>query len=252
MPTQDLPRDFGRYLQACRLAKHISLEAVAQQTKIPMASLRMIEDEDVAHLPAPPFVKGFLRAYAATVGADAAEAMRRYAACCGGAEQSRRSQTLSRPRQGFWLRLLVACALVAAVIAATLAAALGMQHRKTTGNAAHGHAAGQAPAKNLPARQHVSPAVPAESSAAKQEAAPPERESLILEIAALEPTHVKVIVDEQKAQEFALKQEDKVTLKARARFSLLIGNAVGVQLTLNGRSVPVPGKRGQIVTVQLP
>jgi hypothetical protein len=49
-----------------------------------------------------------------------------------------------------------------------------------------------------------------------------------------------------------LKPGEKISLSAESRFNLLIGNAGGVRLNLNGKPVPVPGKSGQVVNVTLP
>ena len=61
---------FGRYLQAIRLEKKISLEQVSQQTRIGLGNLLLLEQEDHEQLPAEVYVKGFLRSYAKAVGAD--------------------------------------------------------------------------------------------------------------------------------------------------------------------------------------
>ena len=75
---------------------------------------------------------------------------------------------------------------------------------------------------------------------------------MTLKLAAVEPTWLKIITDDQVPREYSMDVGDTLTLEARNRFSLLIGNATGVQLTLNGNPVPVPGKSGQVVTLQLP
>jgi hypothetical protein len=41
-------------------------------------------------------------------------------------------------------------------------------------------------------------------------------------------------------------------MKATSLFNLLIGNAGGVELKLNGQPVEVFGKSGQVVNIQLP
>ena len=69
---------FGRYLQAIRLEKKISLEQVAAQTRVGLELLLLVEQEDYDQLPAEVYVKGFLRSYAAAIGADGDEAIRRY------------------------------------------------------------------------------------------------------------------------------------------------------------------------------
>ena len=71
---------FGYYLQSIRLEKNITLEAVAEETRIAMSNLTSIEKEDVESLPDPVFVKGFLRSYAQAIGADGDDAVRLYEA----------------------------------------------------------------------------------------------------------------------------------------------------------------------------
>ena len=78
MENEEKSPEFGRYLRTHRRSKGISLEVVSQKTKITMASLRHLEDEELDKLPAPAFVKGFIHAYAEVVGVDAQEAVRRY------------------------------------------------------------------------------------------------------------------------------------------------------------------------------
>ena len=75
---------------------------------------------------------------------------------------------------------------------------------------------------------------------------------MVLKVVALEPTWLKIIADDQVAQEYSLDVGDTLSLGAQIQFSLLIGNAAGVQLTLDGKPVTVPGKSGQVVTLQLP
>jgi len=72
--------DFGHYLRAQRRSRKMDMETVAQRTKIRVALLQQIENEDFSALPEPVFTKGFIRSYAEAVGADGQEAVRRYEA----------------------------------------------------------------------------------------------------------------------------------------------------------------------------
>lgn len=75
---------------------------------------------------------------------------------------------------------------------------------------------------------------------------------LNLKINAVGRTWLKVIADGQPSKAFSLDIGDQLTLKARKRFNLLLGNAAGVTLTLDGRPVPLRGRKDQAVTLQLP
>jgi len=49
-----------------------------------------------------------------------------------------------------------------------------------------------------------------------------------------------------------LKSGDKIALNAKSHYNILIGNAGGVQLNLNGQPVQIPGRMGQVVNLTLP
>jgi len=94
---------------------------------------------------------------------------------------------------------------------------------------------------------------PASAQEATQEnAAESEAARYKLEIVCDEDTWLKVIVDNAPAEEYFLKPGDKLQLAAKSTYNLLIGNAGGVSLQLDGQPVPVPGKSGEVVTLQLP
>ena len=69
---------FGRYLQAIRLQRNITLEKVSEETRIGLGTLKSIEQEALDDLPAEVFLKGFLRSYSKFIDADGDEVIRRY------------------------------------------------------------------------------------------------------------------------------------------------------------------------------
>src|SRR5678815_5322454 len=68
----------GTYLRGLRSAKDISLDEVTRVTRVGRAHLEALEAEDLGSLPAPVFVKGFIRAYCEFLQTDPAEALSRY------------------------------------------------------------------------------------------------------------------------------------------------------------------------------
>jgi len=66
----------GNRLREARIERSLSLEDVANVTRIPRQSLEHLEENRLDKLPAPVFVRGFIRAYARTVGLEAAEIVR--------------------------------------------------------------------------------------------------------------------------------------------------------------------------------
>jgi cytoskeleton protein RodZ len=66
----------GNKLRDAREARGLSLDDVAHVTRIPRSSLALIEEGRFDRLPAPVFVRGFLKSYARAVGLDPALVVR--------------------------------------------------------------------------------------------------------------------------------------------------------------------------------
>lgn len=267
---------FGLFLQSARIENKISIEALAAETRIRVEVLRRLEAEEHDHLPDEVFVKGFIRTYAAAVGADAEEALERYRSSRAMRNVGRVGATTRSPQpKRFWL------VTVSAVGAVLLMAGLTLYGYSRL-SAPHGEDAAvkpppqeappppeaevppapkaetaSTPAAEAPASAKAAPAAlaPETSAAVAEPVSPPTPSSpkqFQLDIKAIEDTWLKVIIDDQKAEEIMLKSGDTKQIEARNHFNLLIGNAAGVELQLNGSPVEVSGKSGQVVNIQLP
>lgn len=73
----EVDEHFGAFLRRAREARGMTIADVAQRTRIQEHQLRPLEESRLDALPAEVFVRGFVRAHARAVGADADEAMRR-------------------------------------------------------------------------------------------------------------------------------------------------------------------------------
>ena len=73
-----------------------------------------------------------------------------------------------------------------------------------------------------------------------------------LTIDTIEETWLKIIVDDQQSKQYRLNPGDHIELEGSRNFNLLIGNAGGIRLGLNGKAVALSGKSGQVVNIQLP
>lgn len=71
-------RDVGAWLRASRERRGLSLERVSHATRIPRESLRRIEEERWAELPADAYVRGFLKAFARALDLDPGEVLAAY------------------------------------------------------------------------------------------------------------------------------------------------------------------------------
>jgi len=264
---------FGQYLRDHRLAKDISLEVISARTRIGMNNLLALEREDHQQLPAVVFVVGYLKAYAQAIGAEPGEAVRRYHASRRAYNDTLRMDTVSpAPGGRFWFRLGGVLCLVAVLVGLSI---FGFNRWRRAARPVAPTVSVAQPAVEAAgdSQQPVPPAAPASgppetvagSSPAPVEApaaaAPESPKSalaakpappLALAVLAVEETWLKVITDNQRPVEYLLKPGQKVTLEGQNGFNLLIGNATGLRLTFDGKPVRVPGKSGQVVTLQLP
>ncbi len=236
---------FGRYLQAIRLEKKISLEQIAKRTRIGLGNLMLIEQEDHARLPAEVFVRGFLRSYAAAIGADADEAVRRYELRLDVVQKIAESEaSIGMPVQQIWGKLILSLILLLCIIVGSVSVVSYLQGQP-----------GKAESTVRKLSTAAEPPVGGESGAAEEAAAESGKrgsEKLNLQITALEDTWVKVIVDENESSEYNLKSGDTIQLEAKTGYNLLIGDAAGLRIKLNEKPVSIPGESGQVVTMHLP
>jgi cytoskeleton protein RodZ len=238
---------FGRYLRAARTERGIGLEQVAEETRIAVSTLKAIEDEDFDRLPPDAFLRGFLRAYAKTVGADPDEAVRRCDARLRLLQPSPTAgQAIQEARTGLRGNLAAALMLLAGLVAATL---VGYQYWGRTPQEVS--PAPPAVGADSAAAPPPAAAAPSSSEAVKrpQTPAPPKH---VLTVSAQEESWIKVSIDQGTPSEHKLKAGAQVKLEGQNGFNLLIGNAGGVRLNLDGKPVQVPGKRGEVVNLHLP
>ncbi len=236
---------FGRYLQSIRMEKKISLEKVSGETRIAVGTLRIIEKEDLEALPAEVFVRGFLRAFAKAVGADAEEAVKLYDARLKlESKLSGEGRLLGRSGIRFWRNMVLSVVAWLSVILLTLYGFSYFQNRMHLSETPEMHApaakSGDTLTQNAP-----------ESNATKGSPTNQSRK-LILTIIAVEDLWVKVIIDNEAPNEYNLNSGENLELVAAVGYNLLIGNAGGCELRLNGEPVSISGKIGEIVSLQLP
>ncbi|MCS6856721.1 MAG: helix-turn-helix domain-containing protein [Sandaracinaceae bacterium] len=122
----------GRYLRTERELRKISLEEIAQSTRIPLRSLQWIEEDRFDRLPGEVFVRGFLRAYAKALGLTSDEVIRRYESMAASSNKPPESTSMQRltvdpsPSSRFGLALAV----VLLMVLFTLAISVVMRPRQ--------------------------------------------------------------------------------------------------------------------------
>ena len=107
----------GAALQAAREARELSVPQVADQLKLSSAAVTALEANDWDRLPAPVFVRGYIRAYARLMALDDEELLESGRSAAGGQTGGdfSMSQTLEGRRGLVWWVAGAVAALAAAI-----------------------------------------------------------------------------------------------------------------------------------------
>jgi cytoskeletal protein RodZ len=268
-PTTSL----GGYLRGLREAKGSSLEDMARSTRVGLRHLEALEAERLTDLPSPVFVRGFIRAYCTFLRESPDEALGRYEALAGKRAAAKAAGEPPGPRTtwasssvlvGLVLLVVLGIALVIVNLTVkrqggTSVAAPNIEH--TAGQSPGGPAASSpatpAPAATEASRPPIPPpaSAPAPTATTPPAAAPPSPAAAAkatpraqrLVIRAVEPTWIRVQPDDGRATEETLPPGASREWSAERRFLVTIGNAGGIEITLNGTALPPLGPKGAVI-----
>jgi cytoskeleton protein RodZ len=263
--------ELGRYLRDLRAQRGMTLEEVSQVTRVGKRHLAALEAEEFAELPAPVFVKGFLRSYCEALHERPEQALAFYEAtpiAFPSARPALPRHQIPRPgrRSPLVAAALLVIALAGGLAALQLATRRGADPAPPAGGATAGAGGGDAvvsPSAPAPAGAGLPGGTDAPTSAAPSVAPAPRAETAgspppagvpaasapgqRLIARATEPTWLRVQMDSGEAVQELLPAGATREWMAERRFVLTIGNAGGLELTLNGRPVPSLGARGAVI-----
>ena len=276
-PTEISATSLGGHLRALREAKGSSLEDMARSTRVGIRHLEALEEERLADLPSPVFVRGFIRAYCGFLREAPEEALGHYEALAGERAAAQAANAPPRPRTT-WAPSSVLVGLVLLGILAIGLIVVNLTVKRTGGTSVAApkivdsaptpnpvvsppaaapmtpHAEAPPPAAapapppvaalpSPPPNTPVATPTPAQVPAIVKSSAGPQR----LLIKAVEPTWIRVQPDEGRATEELLPAGASREWSAERRFLVTIGNAGGVELALNGRVLPPLGPKGTVI-----
>jgi cytoskeleton protein RodZ len=253
-----LESDLGSYLRRHRERSGLSVDAVATGSRIVPRLVDALEAGRHDLLPAPVYVRGFIRAYCQQEGADPERALQLYDA--NGipdpalAIPPRRAAPPREPGGGRWRR-----AAAGSLLVAVLGAALVVLLTRRQPDAAAGRGSGprmtavRAPTTPGPAAPaSPSPAETTDSAGTTSPPVPPAPATpvpveRILLMRAVETTWVRVTPDGARPTEETLAPGAVREWRSPGRFHVTVGNAGGVEIELDGRALPALGGHGQVV-----
>jgi len=254
---------FGEELRREREIRGISLKEIADATKISKRFLEAIERNDHRTLPAPVFTRGFVREYAKYLGLSSDEIVNRYNYAAAGDDRIEKTAHLERliappppaPKEkpfrvsGIppWYARVDRNVIITLIIVAALSV-LGywaVRHKRETNAAAREEAqtatttthGGQAPPPVAPAGQAAAPVVHAAAD-----------EVLHLNVEATARSWVVLEADGKTVFNDEMHKGDHATYEAKENFRFrTIGNAGGINLTVNDVALPPFGGDGDVV-----
>jgi cytoskeletal protein RodZ len=221
------------------------LEQVAEETRIAVSVLEALEAEEMNRLPPEVFTKGFLRAFAQVIGADPIEAVKRYEARLLLLQRHTDAEEPHPDRRELRGKMTAGLLLLAVLIASSL-----LGYRYWIGDPTEVAPVPQSASPDPSVDQAPTAALPASEATKSLPVTPPPK--YVLTVTAKEDAWIKVSVDQGTPSEHTLKSGAQIKLEAQTAFNLLIGNASGIRLNLDGKPVQVPGKRGEVVNLHLP
>jgi cytoskeletal protein RodZ len=252
----------GEFLKNERERRGIRLSDIASVTKIQIHNLKLLEDGNWKALPAKPFVKGFLNAYAKYVGLNSAEIYQRYLDETQPApstvtldsnsperevSESPLAEVVTQPRVLQIKPILISIFAVLFLGSSVWLIQLGKTSSEpTTVPVAVNNEPPQAQPEVIPTQNINQPTEAPREVASTPEAAPkapPSQEPTPansptsgheLEVNPKAHTWVKVVIDDAPPVNLYLNPQEKTKFTAKDKIKLVLGNSTGSEVLHNG------------------
>jgi cytoskeleton protein RodZ len=250
---------FGENLRREREMRGVSLEEISDATKISVRMLHALEADQFDKLPGGIFTRSFLRAYAKYLGLDEETVMAEFQLVAPASAQQADLGRISQqrpPKPAAKSRAAIVALLVALLM---LSGGYALYHYGDWPQRMLSHRAREVPRAVVPAPAAAparqadagTPAEPSTGAAATTEGVSDAEKGLVLQVAATEPSWVAVEIDGKPAAQRTMEPNEIQTFRAKASFDLITGNAEGIILTLNGKTLDPLGHRGETKKVHL-
>jgi cytoskeleton protein RodZ len=229
--------------------RDVSLEEISAATKISVRLLTALEESNRARLPAPVFTRGFIRAYCLHLGLDPVEKINSYLAEVqptspslpavvkpGGGSRFLRGR---RSTAGTILGGVTAVLLLLGLIASP-------EHRRP--RVARPSVASRIEPvsfKNVAPSNEPTPLIRDDAPDPVAPAAAPNGVALVLQFD--EPSWIEISADGEKVFGGTITAGVSRKFEARKTFSITLGNAGGVRVSIDGRPLAPLGRPGQVV-----
>jgi transcriptional regulator with XRE-family HTH domain len=252
---------FGVYLRSLREEQGKTLEEIAENTKIAVANLDLLERDRYDLLPPRVFVRGFIRSYVQELGVSPEETLKRFEEFTkegelpdyGGQDPAVFAQektSFSFINRSWFTIILTAAGLICLGIL-LLTGATRFFFEDNSGKQS------QPTVKTVQPADYGSASVRNEDArSGKQSAASESRRTYggrkVLEIRAVANAWIRIEADKEPAEELMMAPGDVQVFTANEGFILQTGNAGGLRVRYDGKELPSLGKMNQTLSLTLP
>jgi cytoskeleton protein RodZ len=270
---------FGEKLRREREMRGVTLDEISESTKISRRHLESLEKEDFDSLPGGIFNRGFVRAYARFLGLDEEQAVADYAAVTTEQppppdqfplEVHEKPDPKLNPRRSTLPLVLAVLALVAVLAIFWARTKIRPQEKTTITEVPAATGTSSATPSVPPATPSLaastgrpsttgSPAGPAggvihapsvtPSPSAMPSPRPTPDNTFLLVVKAKEDAWISLSADGKRVWEGILRADKQRSVRAGKRIEITTGNAGGLQVRLNGKSVSALGNQGEVRTL---
>jgi cytoskeletal protein RodZ len=261
-------KKFASELKAAREEKGISIKDIHAQTRIDTRYLEALEDGDYSIMPEV-YIRAFIREYAAEVGLDVEETLRKYDLAKSGSDFSRIEESEEKEREAPKIQktdfggetksdepernnkknpMLFYGGIGAAVLIVLLILIFsgGGDEEIIVENKY------QAPKTEATIEKSESRKSTAEKKKSQEKASAPISEPtlpinpFVLKLTGVDTVWVRAKIDEKRTEEFMLYPDISRTIEVNSIANVLIGNAAGVEIFIDGNKIDFSGEKGKV------
>ena len=252
---------FGAYLKSLREEQGKALEEIAENTKIAVANLDLLERDRYELLPPRVFIKGFIRSYVQELGLDPEEPLKRFEEYTREGELAAygiQEPAVYAPKKSFfsfshrsWFTMILTAAGLISLGVLILTATTRLFFEDNSGKTTQPVVRTIQPANYGSASSRTS-----DVRGRPQSAATEQRRTFggrkVLEIRAVANAWIRVEADKGPAEELMMSPGDVQVFTANDGFTLQTGNAGGLRVRFDGKELPSLGKMNQTLSLTLP
>ena len=233
------------------------LREIANTLKIRYDYLKAIEDGDLKRLPAEVYLKGYLLEYAKVLNLDTETIMNTYNQETGPLNKKTDEIDLLQPsKKRFRISYVLVPALTIFlffIIAKLLFSPSEHPSYKTDVPVINNQDTAVSQKSIRDADNTIKTLVTSgDTTNSESEKQPAVLSEHTLEILATDTTWLSIAIDNAHPQELLMQPGESIKWHAQTTFLLKIGNAGGIRLLFDGEEISKLGRRGQVVSLQLP